>query len=111
MEKIKVDEVGTSDLVHVLKKPYKFEEKEYTQIDLTRFEDMSGDDLSKIQKKYNQLNGVDGNTGNVLLPESDLSYVMFASAEATGLPLEFFKRLPARELRSIQAIIIGFFLG
>ena len=111
MEKIKVDEVGTSDLVHVLKKPYKFEEKEYTQIDLTRFEDMTGDDLSKIQGKYNQLIGAEVNTANVLLPESDLNYVMFASAEATGLPLEFFKRLPARELRSIQAIVIGFFLG
>jgi hypothetical protein len=104
---------NTETLILTFKKPFKFEGKEYTEVDLSAMEDWTGDDLIRLTKKYNKLSGGegDGSPTSVILPESDIEYDMFVAAEATGLPLEFFHTLPAREIGTLKTLVIGFFLG
>jgi hypothetical protein len=98
-------------LVIAFKKPFSFEENEYSSVDLSKLEDWSGDDLVKASKKYRQISGEGSDPMGAIIPETDLEYDMFVASETSGLPLEFFKRLPAKEVTKIKSAIIAFFLG
>jgi len=98
-------------LVLKLKRPFVFESKEYNTINLTKLDEWSCDDLVKVTKKYNALTGGDTNPIGAILPESNLEYCEFVAAEASGLPIDFFKQLKARESGPLKSLIINFFHG
>lgn len=99
----------TASLVLTLKKPVTFEGKTYETIDLTKLEDWTVDDLIALRKKFSKFTGVDINVAGIVLPESDIEYCIFVAAEATGMPIEFFRKLPARDSGALSAAIVGFF--
>jgi hypothetical protein len=100
-----------SDLILKLKKPFTFEGNVHTSIDLSVMEDWSCDDVVKVTKKFNKMTDANMNPMGAVVPESNLEYLQFVGAEATGLPLDFFKQLPARETGPLRSMIIGFFHG
>lgn len=100
-----------NSLVLQLKKPFTFEGKEYTSVDLSKMEEWTGDDVVNIRNKFVKLASADVTAMDSILPESNLRYCQFVAAEASGLPLDFFRRLPARECGALQALVIGFFHG
>lgn len=93
----------------VFKKPVKFEGKEYNSVDLSKLEDWTCDDLVNVAKKFDKATGGDISPMTAILRESDLAYCQFVAAEASGMPIEFFKQLPAREAGPLKAMVIGFF--
>lgn len=96
-------------LVFSLSRPAEFEGKSYSEINLRALNDWTCDDLVKVTKAYNQATGGSANPMDVILPEANLEYVEFVAAKATGLPLEFFKGLPAREAGKLRTAVIAFF--
>lgn len=96
-------------LILKFKKPYMFESKEYESVDLTAMDDWTCEDVVALAKSYNLM--VDGDVSAIgaIIPESDLEYDLFVAAEASKLPLEFFHRLPAREVGAMRSVILGFF--
>jgi hypothetical protein len=98
-------------LIINFKKPFVFEGKEHASVDLTKLEDWSTDDLIRVGKTYAKISGNEINPMGAILPESDLEYDIFVASEASGLPLEFFKKLPANESGKLRTAIISFFLG
>jgi hypothetical protein len=98
-------------LIWEFKRPYNFEGKEYAFVDLNKLENWTCDDLIKVSKKYNKFSGGDNSFLAAIVPEANNEYNMFLAAEVTGLPIEFFKNLPARELGTLRAKLISFFLG
>lgn len=96
-------------LVFSLSRPVEFEGKSYSEINLRALNDWICDDLVKVTKTYNQVAGGSVNPMDVILPEANLEYVEFVAAKATGLPLEFFKVLPAREAGKLRTAVIAFF--
>lgn len=100
-----VDEDDES-LVIQLKKPYKFEGKEYTEIDLSGLEDLVAEDMIAVNKIMNRSNpGID------VMPEVSMEYACYIAAKASKMPVEFFKRLPAKSSMKVKNRVMGFLFG
>ena len=87
-------------------KPFKFEGKEYTEIDLSGLEDISAADMIAVNKIISRTSsGVD------VMPEVSLEYAVNLAARATKQPVEFFTALPAKEALKIKNRVMGFLFG
>ena len=84
-------------------KPFTFEGTEYKGIDLSACEEMNGKQLINISKKYEKLGG------SSILPENDNLYAIVVASEVCKLPLEFFYRLPQREIVKLRLKVLGFY--
>lgn len=96
------DEVGKH--VVVFKKPYKFEGKAYTRVDLSRLEEITAEDLAKAEKLAAGENVV------AVQQELTLNYCMFVAQIVTQRPMEFFKRLPAHEAIRVKYVVLNFLM-
>lgn len=89
------------------KKPYLFEGKEYTEVDLSGLEDMTSEDLIAVEKQYDRNNKGFGS----VTPEMKTEYAMIMAARAAKQPVEFFYGLPANEGRKVKSKVMGFLYG
>lgn len=97
------------DLVLKFRKPYVFEGKEYTEVDLSGLEDATAKDLEavgRILEKQTKGKGV-----NPATMEMTMGYAQLLANRVTGLPVEFFKALPAKEAMRLKTTIVGFLYG
>lgn len=100
------DEEDEDSLVIKFKKPYKFEGKEYTEIDLSGLEDLSASDMIAVNKIMNRSNpGID------VMPEVSLEYACNLAAKATKQPIEFFTNLPPKQAMKVKNRVMGFLFG
>ena len=100
------DQEGEEEsLILKFKKPYKFEGREYTEVDLSAMEDMTAADLCAVAK----LSGRD--TGITPIPEMTIPYAIHMAARASKLPVEFFRGLPAQESMKLKNLVSGFLYG
>jgi hypothetical protein len=88
-----------------LRKPYEFEGKSYTEIDLGGLEDLSTAQLKEADKRFTR----EGNIAAV--NEVTLGYACIVAHLVTGLPMEFFDGLPARAGTALKNTVAGFFLN
>lgn len=99
--------VDEDDELYVkFRKPYKFEGKTYTGLDLSGFEDLTGKDLSDIEKMSVRFSSLEETTNP--MKETSLPYALAAAMQVTGLPVEFFRGLPAKDLLLIKYTFAGF---
>lgn len=84
-----------------LKKPYTFEKKEYSEIDLSGLDKLTIQDAIDAQRK---LFG-ERETASVVLCETTTAFAREIAAKATGLPIEFFKFAPRGLSKQIAAAI------
>lgn len=84
-----------------LKRPYTFEGKEYTEIDLSGLDRLTIQDAIEIQLR---LFGA-RETAAVVLCETTTAFAREIAAKATGLPIEFFKLLPIGASKRVTAVI------
>ncbi len=88
-----------------LTKPWMFEEKEYTEIDLSGLERLTIRDAIDAQRDLFGQNEV----ASSLVCETTTSFAMAMAAKASGYPIEFFKLLPLgagrRVRREVQSVI------
>lgn len=82
-------------------KPYKFDDKEYSEIDMD-LEGMRGPDLEAIWLQIEDMT----KTGQRVPLASSWKFV---AARATKLPVEFFTNLPAKEYLKLSSIVSPFF--
>lgn len=94
-------------MVIKFKKPYTFENKEYTEIDLSGMDDLTGADMIAVNKimKRNGGGGID------VMPEVSVEYACYFAARAAKQPVEFFTNLPPRELMKVKNRVMGFLFG
>lgn len=97
------DEVS---MVVKFKKPYRFEGKEYTELDLSCMEDLTGADMIAVNKIMQRTSaGID------VMPEVSVEYAFYFAARAAKLPVEFFTNLPPRDSMKIKNRVMGFLFG
>lgn len=89
--------------VILLKRPYTFEKKEYSEIDLSGLDKLTIQDAIDAQRK---LFG-ERETASVVLCETTTAFAREIAAKATGLPIEFFKFAPRGLSKQIAAAIQG----
>lgn len=87
-----------------LKRPYTFEGKEYTEIDISGLDRLTIQDAINAQRK---LFG-ERETASVVLCETTTAFAREIAAKATGLPIEFFKFAPRGLSKQIAATIQGY---
>ena len=90
------------ELIVKFRKPYKFEDDTFTELDLHGLEDLTGRTLTAIEKAFNKT-GVSS-----FGPESTTTYAKIVATKVTGLPAEFFEDLPAAEIQKIKNAVVGF---
>lgn len=94
------------NMVIKFKKPYKFENKEYTEIDLNGLEDLQASDMIAVNKYMQRTShGID------VMPEVSLEYACVLASKATKMPIEFFTSLPPREAMKVKNRVMGFLFG
>ena len=87
--------------VIVFDKPYNWEGKEYTSVDISNMEHLKGIDLIESLDNGNGLStSVNG--------EYNLKTIMSLVSKATGIPVEFFEYLPIKEVIKIKYKAISF---
>ena len=89
----------------VFRRPYKFEGKEYDEIDLSGLERLKTRDLIKIHK------GMERSGSMSTTPEFTLEHACLVAARATKLPIEFFQSLPPNEGLTLKNRIVNFLYG
>lgn len=87
--------------VIVFDKPYNWEGKEYTSVDISNMENLKGIDL--IESLDNG-NGIYTSVNS----EYNIKNIMSLVSKATGIPIEFFEYLPIKEVIKIKYKAIRF---
>ena len=85
------------ELVLKLKKPYQFDGREYTEVDLHGLEDATGADINAVNKILTKM-GVVSPT-----PEMTSDFAQLMAARGG--------HLPAREVMKLKNIVTGFLYG
>lgn len=92
---------NTDTGVIVFDKPYNWEGKEYTSVDISNMENLKGIDLIESLDNgngiYTSVNG-----------EYNIKNIMSLVSKATGIPVEFFEYLPIKEVIKIKYKAIRF---
>lgn len=100
------EEAEEMNMVVKFKKPYRFEGKEYTEIDLSGMDDLTGADMIAINKIMSR-----SSAGIDVMPEVSVEYAFYFAARAAKLPLEFFTNLPPKESMKVKNRVMGFLFG
>jgi hypothetical protein len=90
------------ELIVKYRKPYTFEGEVHNELDLHGLEDLTGRDLTAIEKSFNKT-GVSS-----FVPESTTTFAKIVATRVTGLPAEYFEDLPAGEVEKIKNAVVGF---
>ena len=86
-----------------LSKPYTFEGQTYTEIDLAGLETLTAEDMIAAEKYLNRSGIISP------IPDMTLEHVCFMASRTSGLPVEFFKRLPPKDATKLKNKITTFF--
>lgn len=97
-------EEAQADVLHFAK-PITWEGKEYKFVDLSGLEDIKASDMIEAQRMMERSGDVS------LTPEMSLNYACFMASRCSGMPIEFFHQLPAKEALRLKNRVIGFFYG
>ena len=99
------DNEQEDDLIFKFQKPYVFDGKEFTEVDLSGLDSTTAADLSSVNKILNK-------TGTVSpVPEMSMDFAIHMAARVAHLPVEFFQRMPSREAIRLKNIVTGFLYG
>lgn len=95
------------NLILRFSKPYKFDGREYTEVDLSGLEDVTAGALENVGKIVSKKNpGM-----NPALLEMSMPFCNYLAQRVAGLPLEFFAGLPAKEAIKLKAMVTNFLYG
>lgn len=94
-------------LVLKFKKPYTFDGKQYNEVDLSGLEDATAKDLEAVGRILEK----QGKGMNPATMEMTMGYAQLLANRVTGLPMEFFKNLPAKEAMALKTTVVGFLYG
>ncbi|MDE7248261.1 MAG: phage tail assembly protein [Lachnospiraceae bacterium] len=85
-----------------LREPIMFEGNSYSQIDLTRLDEIKAADMVAINRRMARSGSID------ITPELTLEYALNMANLATGLPLEFFDQLQPYAAMAIKGRVTNF---
>lgn len=94
----------TDFMVVKLSRPYRFEGKEITEVDLNGLEDLTGADMISIGRMMRKRGNTDAS------PEVTMEFSFFAAMQATGMPLEFFYGLSMKDSMRIKTRVNYFLM-
>ncbi len=101
----KVEILPDEEFIVKLSRTYEFEGDKISELDFSGLEDIVADDMIKANK-------VLVTSGTVaIMPENDLHYALVIAARATGIPIEFYRKLKPRDAIKVKNRVSSFFFG
>lgn len=97
-------ENSNTPLLVQFNKPFVFEGNEYTSVDLSGLEDLTGMDMQEVERML-RAKGISSFHADFAAEGA----VLYA-ARAAKLPIEFFDALPLKEARKVKVRVQNFFL-
>lgn len=91
-----------SEMIVKFKRPYKFEGKEYTELDLSGLSSLTVQDVIDAQKELIE----QGNTAALGIIESTVGFAMALATKATKKPVELFKLMPRALMNQVQQAVM-----
>ena len=88
-----------------LSKTYHFEGEEISTVDLSGLDNVSANQMIQAQKMITK----SGNTTALL--ETNIEYLLILASFASGRPIEFFKKLNAKDVVKVKNRVTGFFFS
>lgn len=102
---VKIEDKKQEESKVKLSKIYQFEGRDISEIDLSGLEDLTADDLIQAGKIY-------ANNGNIsAVRELDLEYTLTVAALKSGLPIEFYHQLSAKDAMKVKNRVTTFMYG
>ena len=95
---------NTEKNVITFKKPYKFEGKEYTEIDLSGLDKLTIKDAIDIQKQL----ASEREVAALSLTETSTAFARKVAAKATGQLIEFFELMPRALSKQVQTAVLTY---
>lgn len=83
-------------------KAYRFEGKDYTEVDLSGMDDLSAEDMIAADRYLTRSGSFS------VMPEMTLEYACFIAARAAKQPIEFFKGLPPKDALKVKNRVTSF---
>jgi hypothetical protein len=114
LEAVEITEMESTDyefsededpFVIVFRKPYQFEGTEYTEVDLSGIENLTGFQYIQISKE------MDKNAPTVGVREMSPTFAVRVAAAVTKLPVEFFYKISARDFTKVKNRISRYFFA
>ena len=100
-KKVEAPQQEEKEGVVVLSRPYKFEGKEYSEIDLSGIKNLKIKDAIEAQKQlFNERE-----IAATVMSETTTAFARTIAAKATGKPIEFFKLAPHRVSRKVTQMV------
>lgn len=96
-----------SDLAYIVKlsKKYHFEDDDIDTVDLSGLETLTAEQAITAQKILTR-------SGNVTtLLETNVEFCLIIASYASGLPVEFFKKLNLKDMTMVKNRVSGFFFS
>lgn len=104
---IKIDtEEEKLDNVIKLSQTYDFEGEKISTIDLTKLEDLNAIQMQKADNIYRKIT-----KSPASMPETTYDYAIAVAHILTEYPVEFFRKINARDLTKIKLRIVNFLYG
>lgn len=105
MKKGKVVVETDEEMILQLSRTYEFEGKEISQVDFSGMEELTADNMIKA-------NTIMTKSGHAaIMTENDMYYTLLLAADATGIPIEFFRMLKPRDAIKVKNKVTSFFFG
>lgn len=101
------EEEADVSMIVKFKKPFVFEKKTYTEIDLSVLENITTGDMVAVSKLIGP--GTFGRTE--MNPEFSLEYACHIAARATNMPVEFFLALRPSDGLKVKNRVVNFFFS
>lgn len=99
--------VEENELLLHFKKPFRWEDKEYTEVDLSGLEELTAMDLERAYREYAQTAGLN----LAAVPELSVQYACIIAAKVAKKPQEFFEALPAKYALELRNMVRNYFFG
>lgn len=88
-----------------LTRAYAFEGETISSLDFSGLEEINAESIIRA-------NNIMVRAGTVaVVPENSMHFALIIAADATGLPIEFFKKLKPRDAIKVKNIVTHFFYG
>lgn len=85
-------------------KPYKFEGREYKEIDLGGLESLTVNDAIKVQQRLFGQQEI----ASTLICETTTAFAVEIAAAASGMPIEFFRMMPRGTGKEVKLAVQGY---
>lgn len=88
-----------------LVRTYKFEGEEISSLDFSGIEDLTAENMIRAN------NIMEDSGVSATVPENTMYYALIIAADATGMPIEFFKKLRPKDAVNVRRMVSRSFFG